>query len=298
MSGEMNETYPSIEPTSRTTKPNTFLTLTLRTRYTRRHAAMENTPPKRILRQRHTPTPKMSERKKSLFSGQASNKQPPNVPATIDEDSDLGPMSPLQFSCSPSTYDDGPPFMRTRNGGGGTPKSTHKPSASAQKAPTDFRNIMAHLSPRKLSDQYEALTITPRSGRTAKPSNATTMTNNADKASSNLIGTQQQQHQQTTDLEKENISAEFVPMTTQNTPKTIASAQANAECGAILPRFVHRKSLIFGDSNPASTPETPLQSAAAAAAAESSRARASLRFAEQQTPVISARSFYGSNAEM
>lgn len=52
-------------------------------------------------RPRHTPTPKMSDRKKSLF---ISDKSKASIPLTINEnsDSDLGPMSPLQFSCSPS----------------------------------------------------------------------------------------------------------------------------------------------------------------------------------------------------
>lgn len=53
------------------------------------------------LRPRHTPTPKMSDRKKSLF---ICDKSKTSIPLTITEnsDSDLGPMSPLHFSCSPS----------------------------------------------------------------------------------------------------------------------------------------------------------------------------------------------------
>lgn len=242
---------------------------------------MENTPPKRILRQRHTPTPKISERKKALFSGHANNnKQSSNLPATIDEDSDLGPMSPLQFSCSPSTYDS--PFMRTRSGNG-----AHTPST---RAPTDFSNIMAHLSPRKLSDQYEALTITPK---------RQTTTTTPKRSNDNVYGSPQPEHRNaTTILEKENLIG-HVQKIVQKTPTTVVQPQTNADYAVL--RLVNRKSLIFGDSNPASTPETPeMQSSAIAAesaATESSRARASLQFAEQQTAVISTRSFYGSNAD-
>lgn len=55
-------------------------------------------------RQRHVPTPKMSDRKKTLFATGSHT----TIPLTIREnsDSDLGPMSPLQFSCSPSNSHD------------------------------------------------------------------------------------------------------------------------------------------------------------------------------------------------
>lgn len=66
-------------------------------------------------RHRRAPTPKLSERKKKLFDDQESV---PGTPSNLynsyvrleriifeeNEDSDLGPMSPLQFSSSPSTY--------------------------------------------------------------------------------------------------------------------------------------------------------------------------------------------------
>lgn len=52
-------------------------------------------------RPRHVPTPKMSDRKKSLFSKYESK----NTPDIINEDSDLGPMSPLEFSSSDDSND-------------------------------------------------------------------------------------------------------------------------------------------------------------------------------------------------
>lgn len=55
-------------------------------------------------RPRRAPTPKMSERKKKLFADSdvyvLMNKSVINE----EEDSDLGPMSPLEFSSSPSSF--------------------------------------------------------------------------------------------------------------------------------------------------------------------------------------------------
>ncbi|XP_037024847.1 N-acetyltransferase eco [Bradysia coprophila] len=61
-----------------------------------------NTPTTRLTRPRHVPTPKMSERKKDLF-GNSSRSSLINL--VIDEDSDLGPMNPLEYSSSPKSYD-------------------------------------------------------------------------------------------------------------------------------------------------------------------------------------------------
>lgn len=71
---------------------------------------MELTPKNKILRLRHAPTPKLSERKKKLFSdtevsdASTSNDVVKNVINEEDEDSDLGPMSLLQSSSSPSSF--------------------------------------------------------------------------------------------------------------------------------------------------------------------------------------------------
>lgn len=62
-------------------------------------------------RLRREPTPKLSERKKKLFSEEKSPvirrnvfTRSSRVIAEEDDDSDIGPMSPLQFSSSPSTF--------------------------------------------------------------------------------------------------------------------------------------------------------------------------------------------------
>lgn len=51
--------------------------------------------PRMATRSRHVPTPKMSDRKKSLFGAESGAHR------RAKEDSDLGPMSPLKFSNSP-----------------------------------------------------------------------------------------------------------------------------------------------------------------------------------------------------
>lgn len=74
---------------------------------------MESTPRTRSsTRNRRDPTPKLSERKKKLFEdgkNSPSHRSPYNTRAScaiIEEgsDSDLGIMSPLQFSSSPSSF--------------------------------------------------------------------------------------------------------------------------------------------------------------------------------------------------
>ncbi|EAT41604.1 AAEL006765-PA [Aedes aegypti] len=85
--------------------------------------------PRMATRSRHVPTPKMSDRKKSLFGA-----EPSKLGRKIEEDSDLGPMSPLKFSNSPKR---GP--MKDLN-------------------ITTFRNILGNASPesdRSLSPDFE-----------------------------------------------------------------------------------------------------------------------------------------------
>lgn len=72
---------------------------------------MEITPRTRSsTRLKRAPTPKLSERKRKLFDDQGTqlNKVPyvrlERIVIEENEDSDLGPMSPLQFSSSPSTF--------------------------------------------------------------------------------------------------------------------------------------------------------------------------------------------------
>lgn len=76
---------------------------------------MESTPRTRsTTRHRRAPTPKLSERKKKLFADKADGETTPKsltpyarlskIVSDTDEDSDLGPMSPLRFSSSPSSF--------------------------------------------------------------------------------------------------------------------------------------------------------------------------------------------------
>lgn len=78
---------------------------------------METTPRTRSsTRYRRIPTPKMSERKKKLFDDVLNNGDSPtarNPYVRLErliieegEDSDLGPMSPLEFSSSPSSFNE------------------------------------------------------------------------------------------------------------------------------------------------------------------------------------------------
>lgn len=124
---------------------------------------MDNTPKNKISRPRHTPTPKMSERKKSLFT---SSQTTITYPTTIDEDSDLGPMSPLQFSCSPTSYDsydtnNKGQFMRYRD-------TTR----------TNFTNIITQLSPLN-GDSDRCQSLTPKKNL---------MTPQFDSSEINLVG--------------------------------------------------------------------------------------------------------------
>lgn len=67
-------------------------------------------------RYRRVPTPKMSERKKKLFDDVLSNGDSPTqrnpyvrlerIIVEEADDSDIGPMSPLEFSSSPTSFNE------------------------------------------------------------------------------------------------------------------------------------------------------------------------------------------------
>lgn len=81
---------------------------------------MDTTPRTRSsTRHRHAPTPKLSERKKKLFDDVTVNSKSPVASSQFQpyvrleriivedaEDSDIGPMSPLEFSSSPSSFNE------------------------------------------------------------------------------------------------------------------------------------------------------------------------------------------------
>lgn len=65
----------------------------------------ESTPTNKTPKFRHAPTPKISERKKKLFEdGDSNSNFDKFVTVVEEEDSDLGPMSELQFSSSPTNF--------------------------------------------------------------------------------------------------------------------------------------------------------------------------------------------------
>lgn len=79
---------------------------------------METTPrsTRSSSRYRRTPTPRLSERKKKLFDDVLKNGDSPTMRnpyvrlerIIVEEadDSDIGPMSPLEFSSSPSSFNE------------------------------------------------------------------------------------------------------------------------------------------------------------------------------------------------
>lgn len=80
---------------------------------------MDTTPRRSSTRHRRAPTPKLSERKKKLFDDVTVNSKSPvssnqfqpyvrleRIIVEEAEDSDIGPMSPLEFSSSPSSFNE------------------------------------------------------------------------------------------------------------------------------------------------------------------------------------------------
>lgn len=104
------------------------------------------TPKTRIRnRPRHVPTPKMSDRKKSLFSNYEC-KTTPDIDI-IDEDSDLGPITLLEFSSSDESNDE-----------------CEKPMRMSMKCRTSFKNILQEMKLNTLSVRVVPLNgIIPKS---------------------------------------------------------------------------------------------------------------------------------------
>lgn len=115
---------------------------------------MDKTPSSnRVLRSRHVPTPKFEERKKKLFvdsnelvATPKSSTTPRAVIREYDEDSDLGPMSPLEFSSSPTSF------------------SRHHGILNGSMTPrrTDFANILNEIS---VEQKYSLKKLTINLGR-------------------------------------------------------------------------------------------------------------------------------------
>lgn len=66
------------------------------------------TPTNQTTKLRYAPTPKLSERKKRLFDLDDDDSKSASafrsLTITEEEDSDLGPMNPLEFSSSPTNF--------------------------------------------------------------------------------------------------------------------------------------------------------------------------------------------------
>lgn len=239
---------------------------------------MEKTPPpSRALRQRHTPTPKMSERKRSLFAS-SSRHVASSCPTTIDEDSDLGPMSPLQFSCSPSSYD-----------------ASHTTPARFMKnreSRTDFKNVMLTLSPLNNNNQ-QSIRSTPTKtgggGTPVKPAGPTSSTSVYERIPDSPSAVDSRSSDMFP-LEKENRIE-----SAQKTPSTV-----DVPPPSDLPRVTFRKSLIFDTGmtpdesyldeklKKKRSPDDPLSSGQ-----DMPKARTCLSFDDK--PQISAKTFYGSS---
>lgn len=237
---------------------------------------MDKTPPNQCSRVSRTPTPKMSERKKALF-GKLST----SLPETIDEDSDLGPMSPLQFSSSPTHYE---PIndIHGRFSTGGYIRH-------GGEVRRDFRNIINEIS---------SPTKTPASHPTSprqSPMQSSSLTNTKPPVE-NIYTVSL-----TPLFGKENSDQQPLSDVLRTPSESIASHSE-------FPRVSFRKSLIF-DTN--ITPESGTVDAShlspntrkcvqkrltdlddTSPQVESSKARASLTFT---APGISAKTFYGSS---
>lgn len=229
---------------------------------------MEETPTSRPIRQRHTPTPKMSERKRALFA--SSRHLSTRTPSTIDEDCDLGPMSPLQFSCSPSTND----TAKTRH-------FMHEPDTR-----TDFKNIMLTLSPLR-SNQTTNRTTPTKSGSTPVKHAAGGAQYEAVRDDSS-----QSRSSDMFRLEKENLIE-----SAQKTPSTVDVGPT-----AEFPRISFRKSLIFDTGMTPTDGQYSTKTSAykrnasadnADTTSDTPKARTSLSFGDK--PQISAKTFYGSS---
>lgn len=253
------------------------------------------TPPNQCVRPRHTPTPKMSERKKALFGGKLSI----SLPETIDEDSDLGPMSPLQFSCSPTTYEP----LNDIHGRFST-------GCYIRDVRRDFRNICNQMTPPKkellttssssssphqspmqsssMSNQKSLVTTSP-------PAVSTALTppfgGGGGKENQTVLRTPSGESTCTSTMEFPRVSfRKSLIFDTGITPES--GAVTTSHLTPNTRKCVQKRTIASGDPNDDASPLLPPSSLSSSAAGQPSKARASLSFSE---PVISARTFYGAS---
>lgn len=246
---------------------------------------MDITPPNQCVRPRHTPTPKMSERKKALFGGKLSI----SLPETIDEDSDLGPMSPLQFSCSPTTYEP----LNDIHGRFST-------GCYIRDVRRDFRNICNQMTPPK-KELLTSSSSTPHQSpmQSSSMSNQKSLVTTSPAVSTALTppfggGKENQTVLRTPSGESTCTSTMEFPRVSFR-KSLIFDTGITPESGAVTSHLTPntrkcvQKRAIAGDPN---DDVSPLPPSLSSSAGQPSKARASLSFSE---PVISARTFYGAS---
>lgn len=229
---------------------------------------MDQTPPNDVVRPRYTPTPKMSERKRALFGS-----QPITLPETIDEDSDLGPMSPLQFSSSPSNYEALENYLCDAN----TPGSMMKTRSHSR---SDFKNIMMHLSPLN-NDKEGPNRLTPLKSNSvsATPTKSDAKTHSLDKE--NCLEIIMKTPRESTEFPRSSFRKSLI-FDTGVTPESGDGSHLSPNTRKCL----QKRNLSRACDSPIAMSTKKLSSN------ENPKARTSLSFTE---PVISVKTFYGSS---
>lgn len=226
---------------------------------------MDQTPPNDVVRPRYTPTPKMSERKRALFGTQSIT-----LPETIDEDSDLGPMSPLQFSSSPSSYEvlDNQPSDACNSG---------IIIKARNHSRCDFKNIMTHLSPLN-TDKERPSTLTPL--KIHSPSATPTKTNPLDKE--NCLEMIMKTPRESTEFPRSSFRKSLI-FDTGITPESGDGSHLSPNTRKCL----QKRNLTSENGSPIA-----MQLSKKLSSNENPKAKTSLSFTE---PFISAKTFYGSS---
>lgn len=226
----------------------------------------QTTPPNDVGRPRYTPTPKMSERKRALFGSQSISN---TLHETIDEDSDLGPMSPLQFSSSPSSYE----VLDNQQCDAYNHGNVIKTRSQSRH---DFKNIMMHLSPLN-TDKERPSTLTPlKNSGSATP----TKTNSLDKE--NCLEMIMKTPRESTEFPRSSFRKSLI-FDTGVTPESGDGSHLSPNTRKCLQK---RNLTSENDSSSA------MQLSKKLSCNENPKAKTSLSFTE---PVISAKTFYGSS---
>ncbi|XP_055312083.1 N-acetyltransferase eco isoform X2 [Sitodiplosis mosellana] len=251
---------------------------------------MDTTPRTRsTTRHRRAPTPKLSERKKKLFDDVTVNTKSPIMMGPFQpyvrleriiieeaDDSDIGPMSPLEFSSSPSSFNEVHRIIAREQKG------------SAKSRRTNFSNVISELS--------------------KSPTNSPTRSKSGKKAAEMIESTSISESADTKDSSEEDVvgplCTSMKKLTSMTEPnyeqqmKTPSESNAsNKASGEVARGASFRKSLVFDTGLTPHDDESNAPSSNKLADNEPSerpKAKTSLTFGE---PVISVRSFYGKPIE-